>query len=165
MQYGAMYIAKENEEAKTQVPTSTTQQTKPKQGKRAPAFNKGTGFVFSPVKTGPTSGVAKKTKIFLKPNTINHVKRAMPTQSQAVPTDPPGPTNPSDFEVLQNLCKGNSLSVFRHSDPQPTVQVPLSEVPQDNLGFAAMDSLLASGIPFTRVSTGTIDRDPLPEVP
>ena len=38
-------------------------------------------------------------------------------------------------------------------------------MPQDNLGFAALDSLLASGIPFTRVSTGTVDRDPLPEVP
>ena len=77
-------------------------------------------------------------------------------QSQAVPTDPPGPTNPLDFEVLQNLCKVNSLSVFRHSDPQPTVQVPLPEVPQDDLGFAAMDALLTSGIPFTR--------EPLPEV-
>ena len=54
------------------------------------------------------------------------------------------------------MCKVNSLSVFRHSDPQPTVQVPLSEVPQDDLGFAAMDALLASGIPFTR--------DPIPEV-
>ena len=63
---GALFIAKENDEAKAQVPPSTTHQTKPQMGKRTPAFNKGSGFVFSPVKTGPTSGVPQKAKVVPK---------------------------------------------------------------------------------------------------
>ena len=135
------------------------------------------GFVFSPVKTGPTSGVPqkakvvpKKRKVLLKSRTVNSVKRAMPkadsdlgwglydntSQSQPVPTAAPRPTNPEEFLSLKELCKGKSLSVFRLSDPRPPVQKPAVEVPKEDLAFAAMETLMESGLLFFR--------EPVPEV-
>ena len=77
---GAVIIAEESEQSRVLASTPTIEPTVSQKGKKAPAF-KGKGFVFSPVNTGPTLGVPKKAKVVLKPNTINRVKQAMPTQS------------------------------------------------------------------------------------
>ena len=157
---GAIIIADEADSSKTLAPTPASQPTLAPQGKRAPAF-KGTGFVFSPVtrgvKTGPPSGVAKRAKVILKSTIAKRVKQALASQpdpgqelaSQPVPIGPPGPDNSLDqfMASLQNLCEGNSLSVFRSSDrasvPETSDLAPLPEVPQVNLGIPALDALRA----------------------
>ena len=65
---------------------------------------------------------------------------------------------------LQNLCKGTSLSIFKHSGqelvPETPDLAPPQEVPQVGLDIPNLDALIASGVSITKVSPTAVPAVP-----